>query len=58
MTQHPTLSLSVDNINFEEKIRYRAVSTEQAVESGDSSWEDEDDIVDQPRNGKQFCQCK
>jgi len=40
--------LSADN---KENIRFRGPSTDQAADSGDSSWEDEDNIVDRVRNG-------
>lgn len=45
MTQYPTAPLNTDNI------RFRGALTDQAAESSDSSWEDEDNIVDQPNNG-------
>jgi hypothetical protein len=50
MTQHPTAP--TDNVYSEGNIRFRgAAFTNQATESSDSSWEDEDDIVDSPNNG-------
>ena len=53
MTQHPTAPLYAENANSEEKIRFRGTlaATNQVEESGDSSWEDEDNVVDRLRNG-------
>ena len=47
MTQHP---LNADNVDYEETIRFRGVLTDQAAESSDGSWEDEDNIADRPNN--------
>ena len=49
MTQHPSASLNADDADFEEAIRFRDALTDQAAESSDGSWEDEDNI-DQPIN--------
>ena len=47
MTQHPSATLNTDN---EETLRFRGVLTDQAAESSDGSWEDEDDTEERPIN--------
>jgi hypothetical protein len=44
MTQHPTAPLNAyDDADFGEPLRFRGSLTDQAAESSDGSWEDEDD---------------
>ena len=50
MTQHSSAPLNADNVVVEETIRFRGALTDQAAESSDGSWEDEDNIVDRPNN--------
>ena len=51
MTQHPSAPLSADSVYSEENIRFRGKLTAEGAESSDSSWEDEDIVLDQPNNG-------
>lgn len=50
MTQHPPAPLNAYNADFEEPLRFRGSLTDQAAESSDGSWEDEDSIIDHPIN--------
>ena len=48
MTRHPPAPLDAYNADFEEALRFRGTLTDQAAESSDGSWEDEDNIADHP----------
>ena len=50
MAQHPSALLNADNAFVEETIRFRGALTDEAAESSDGSWEDEDNSVEQPIN--------
>ena len=54
MTQYPSAPLGAGGVDFEETIRSRGALTDQAAESSDGSWEDdEDNIVERPINAGQ-----
>ena len=53
MDQHPSAPLNADNAYVEEKIRFRGALADEAAESSDGSWEDEDNnSVERPINAR------
>ena len=50
MTQHPSPPLNVYSADYEEALRFRGSLTDQAGETSDGSWEDEDSVVEHPIN--------
>jgi hypothetical protein len=50
---HLSAPLNADNVDFEETTRFRGALTDQAADSSDGSWEDEDNVTcieDRPNN--------